>query len=131
MKNTLVGTECLCIPFLLLLAESMTVVTCIFSSHFFCWWPWMLLLPLSCFNQCAFLREDSSHSALHLNIILVKAGLYFFCWAYGSICWIIEFLGYFLNLENNLVIWPANKSKFLKEELLLTYCFQTAEVTLK
>lgn len=102
-----------------------------FSSHFFCWWPWMLLLPLSCFNQCAFLREGSSHSALYLNMILVKAGLYFICWAYGSICWIIEFIGYFLNLENNLVIWPANKSKFLKEELLWTYCFQIAEVTLK
>lgn len=63
--------------------------------------------------------EKALHTAVYLNMILVKAELYFFCWAYGSICWIIEFIGYYLNLENNVFIWPANKSKLLKEELVL------------
>lgn len=132
LKNTLMRNECCCIPFLLPLAERMTVV----------YMPFFPPVSFAGGHSCYYFHYQVSisvpswerillHTAVYLNMILVKAGLYFFCWAFGSIWWIIEFIGYFLTLENNLVICLANKNKLLKEELLWTYCFQIAEVTLK
>lgn len=132
LKNTRLRNECFCIPFLLLLAESMTVVYMhFFSSSFFCWWPLMFYFHYQVSISVPSWEKVLFHTAVYLNMILIKAGLYFFSWAFGSIWWIIEFIGYFLALENNLVICLANKSKLLKGELLWTYCFWIAEVTLK